>query len=70
MTELRKTVWLTTNEAAEIIGVTGSALRRWRTSRPRQGPPFVDFSSNTKRYALHDVEEWLMQRRVDPGSVA
>lgn len=33
--------WFTTEELARMLGVDSSTLRRWRTARPRQGPPFI-----------------------------
>ena len=34
---------LVEEELAGMLGVDPSTLRRWRTARPRQGPPFVLF---------------------------
>ncbi|WP_165913132.1 hypothetical protein [Tamaricihabitans halophyticus] len=47
-----------------------STVRRWRTSRPAQGPPFVQLSNRVTVYNSLDVEQWLMTRRVIPGEVA
>lgn len=62
--------WYTTDELAQILGVDSSTLRRWRTARPVQGPPFVQLSSRVTLYNANDVEEWLFSRRVDPGQEA
>ncbi|MEV0481846.1 hypothetical protein OG194_05585 [Streptomyces sp. NBC_01288] len=43
-----------------------STLRRWRTARPPQGPPFVSVSERVVMYSALDVEEWLHSRRTVP----
>ena len=50
--------------------VDPSTLRRWRTARPRQGPPFICLSSRVTLYSAHDVRRWLATRRIDPGQAA
>jgi transposase-like protein len=62
--------WLTTEELARMLGVDPSTLRRWRTARPRQGPPFVPLSGRATLYSTHDVARWLAARRIDPGQAA
>ncbi|WP_182873185.1 helix-turn-helix transcriptional regulator [Mycobacteroides abscessus] len=62
--------WFTTEELAELLGVDASSIRRWRTSRPPQGPPFVNVSSRVTLYSAVDVEQWLRRRRTDPDSKA
>lgn len=62
--------WLTTEDLARILGVDGSTVRRWRTSVPPQGPPFVQLSERVTMYSSYDVEEWLNSRRIDPGEAA
>ncbi len=57
---------LTTEELAEMLRVDASTIRRWRTSRPRFGPPFIHMSDRVTKYDLVDVRRWLAQRRVDP----
>ena len=59
--------WYSTEELANLLGVDTSSVRRWRTSRPVQGPPFVKLSSRVTVYNAQDVERWLLTRRVDPG---
>lgn len=46
------------------------AAHRWRTARPRQGPPFICLSSRVTLYSMHDVRRWLASRRTDPARVA
>lgn len=62
--------WYTTEELAKIVKVDPSTIRRWRTARPCQGPPFVRLSFGVVRYSAADVGEWLTKRRIDPGEVA
>ncbi|WP_248964548.1 helix-turn-helix transcriptional regulator [Sphaerisporangium perillae] len=62
--------WYTTEELAQLLKVDPSTVRRWRTARPVQGPPFVRLSSRLTLYSVHDVERWLSSRRTDPGKVA
>ncbi|GAA3903610.1 hypothetical protein GCM10022244_12280 [Streptomyces gulbargensis] len=62
--------WFTTDELAGILNVNPSTLRRWRTARPPQGPPFVPVSDRVTLYSTHDVEHWLRSRRVVPGQAA
>lgn len=59
--------WYTTEELARLVRVDPSTIRRWRTSRPRQGPPFVQLSYGVIRYNVDDVGEWLSNRRISPG---
>ena len=60
----------TTEELAGLLGVDPSTLRRWRTGRPRQGPPFICLSSRVTLYSSGDVARWLATRRIDPGQAA
>jgi len=62
--------WYTTDEVAALLGVDASTLRRWRSSRPRQGPPFVRLSSRVTLYSVPDVQRWLASRRIDPAEAA
>jgi predicted DNA-binding transcriptional regulator AlpA len=62
--------WLTTEGLAKLLGVDTSTVRRWRTSRPPQGPPFVQLSERVTMYNVHDVEEWLRSKRIDPSKAA
>ena len=62
--------WHTTQQLADLLGVDASTVRRWRTARPPQGPPFVQLSERVIMYNLHDVETWLQSRRIDPSEAA
>jgi predicted DNA-binding transcriptional regulator AlpA len=69
-TDLLTGGWLSTEEVAHLLGVDPSSVRRWRTSRPPQGPPFVRLSARVTIYSAADVEAWLHSRRTDPGRAA
>ncbi|MEU5162950.1 helix-turn-helix domain-containing protein [Streptomyces sp. NPDC020875] len=60
--------WYTTEELAALLRVDPSTLRRWRTARPRQGPPHVPLTGRVTLYSAADVERWLRQRRVTTGT--
>lgn len=62
--------WYETEEVAVLLGVDASTLRRWRTARPPQGPPFVQFTSRITKYSVPDVQAWLAGIRVDPAQAA
>jgi hypothetical protein len=62
--------WYTTEELAARLGVDPSTVRRWRTSNPPQGPPFIRVSARVTIYSAIDVETWLRKRRTDPESAA
>lgn len=62
--------WYNTDELAQVLGVDASTVRRWRTARPPQGPPFVRLSDRVVMYSANDVEAWLRSRRVDPAEAA
>jgi predicted DNA-binding transcriptional regulator AlpA len=62
--------WYSTEEVAAMLGVDPSTVRRWRTSRPPQGPPFVRLSARLTIYNDADVEAWLASQRIDPRKVA
>ncbi|MGW2482340.1 helix-turn-helix transcriptional regulator [Streptomyces sp. NPDC001571] len=62
--------WYSTSDLAACLRVDASTLRRWRTTRPPQGPPFVSISERVVMYSAQDVEEWLRSRRTVPGGEA
>jgi integrase len=62
--------WLTTEELGTLLNVDPSTVRRWRTSRPPQGPPFVQLSD---RVIVRAVHAWIadeLSRSVVKNSVA
>ncbi|MFF7337421.1 helix-turn-helix transcriptional regulator [Streptomyces sp. NPDC008163] len=63
---LLSNAWYSASDLAARLRVDSSTLRRWRTARPPQGPPFVAVSARVIMYSAVDVEEWLHSRRTDP----
>lgn len=57
---------ITTEELANMLRVDPSTVRRWRTSRPVQGPPFIPLSKGVIMYSLTDIRAWLSSRRIVP----
>lgn len=57
---------ITTEELAKLLRVDPSTVRRWRTSDPAQGPPFIQLSERVTKYSLTDVRAWLEGMRVVP----
>jgi hypothetical protein len=57
---------ITTEELARMLRVDPSSVRRWRTARPLQGPPFIALSERVIMYSIQDVRAWLASRRVTP----
>ncbi|MFI9406858.1 helix-turn-helix transcriptional regulator [Nocardia sp. NPDC052316] len=64
--ELTENAWYTTEDVAAVLKVDPSSLRRWRTARPPQGPPFVHLSDRVTRYLGADVLAYLRRNRIDP----
>ena len=62
--------WYTTEEMAALLKVDPSTLRRWRTTSPPQGPPFVKLATRHYTYSVLDAQQWLRTRRTDPAAAA
>lgn len=45
-------------EAADILGISASTLRTWRSTRPGYGPRAVKVGGSL-RYRLTDLTEWI-----------
>ena len=69
-TDLLNGGWFTTDELAALLGVDPSTIRRWRTAKPAQGPPFVRLTSRVTLYSAPDVRRWLADKRIAPGKAA
>ncbi|QLY33975.1 helix-turn-helix domain-containing protein [Nocardia huaxiensis] len=67
MPDFEASKWYTTEEVATFLQVDPSSLRRWRTARPPQGPPFVQISGRVTRYNGADLIAYLTKRRIDPA---
>jgi len=55
---------LTTDEAAEMLGLAKITLALWR--RQKKGPPYIKIEGTTVRYKLKDLTKWLEKSRVTP----
>lgn len=60
--------FISTEELAAVLQVDPSTVRRWRTTQPLQGPPFINLSERVTVYSTEDVQHWLTARRVVPGA--
>ena len=58
---------LTTQQAAEFLGVTPGTLEVWRCTR-RYRLPWVKIGSKV-RYRKADLDAWLESRTVTPADV-
>jgi excisionase family DNA binding protein len=58
---------LTTEETAEILGVSVRTLEDWRSDGT--GPDYVPLGRRTVRYRPQAIDRWLdtRERRITPG---
>lgn len=62
------TKFLTTEEAAGLLGLSRKTLERWRLTG--EGPKFVRLSSRCVRYREADLDEWASTRTYSSTSAA
>lgn len=55
--------WLTTEEAAAVLGYSPATLANWR--RTGNGPAF--YRTKPVRYSRSDLDSWLASTRCDPA---
>jgi hypothetical protein len=55
---------LTTQQAADMMGVKPSSLRAWRCANI--GPPFTRLTKQSVKYAQVDIERYVAERTVTP----
>ncbi|MEU9859527.1 helix-turn-helix domain-containing protein [Streptomyces sp. NPDC047971] len=67
---LLASAWYSTKDLATRLRIDASTLRRWRTTQPPQGPPFISISERVVMYNAADIEEWLRSRRIAPSQAA
>lgn len=60
--------WLTSAQAAEMIGVDDVTLRNWRSAKKPNSPPFYK-PGGTIRYDRAELEAWIESNRVDPSNI-
>jgi excisionase family DNA binding protein len=56
--------WLTTEQVAKMLGLSVSALEKWR--RDGRGPAFRRLSRRCVRYDARVVSEWMESRGAAP----
>ncbi len=61
---------LTTEQAADYMGLRPATLETWRWSRGSDGPPYVRLSRRAVRYRRSDLDAWLRENTVNAGSAA
>lgn len=54
---------LSTNEAADYLGLHPTTLATWRTQG--RGPRFVKVGSRNVRYRANEIERWLDENQRD-----
>lgn len=59
---------LSEREAAKLLGLTPSALRKWR--QIHRGPHFFRLSARCVRYIRQDIESWIAEGQVQPEATA
>jgi predicted DNA-binding transcriptional regulator AlpA len=55
---------LTTQQAADMMGVKPPTLRAWRCAKT--GPPFVRLNARSVKYDEKDIEKYISERRFAP----
>ena len=56
---------ISTEQAAEMLGVKPSTLRAWRCSKI--GPPFTRLTKQSVKYVQEDIEKYVAERRFTPS---
>ena len=58
--------FLKIDQAASLLGMTKAALRSLR--HRGEGPAYCKVNSRNVRYAVTDLQAWMLAHRVDPGA--
>jgi excisionase family DNA binding protein len=58
--------YLTTEEAAEYLGLSKRTLQDWRCDLT--GPPFIKFGPRHVKYDVQDLDAWVDERRFTPSA--
>lgn len=61
-------VWLSSEEAAERLGVKHKTLQNWRCAGVDQ-PRYYRQSKTLVRYKRHEIDAWIGRIPVDPSEV-
>lgn len=58
---IRDPIFVSTKDAARLLGLSTSTLEKWRFFRTEDGPPFVRIG-RACRYRLEDLKRWSEMR--------
>jgi predicted DNA-binding transcriptional regulator AlpA len=61
---------LTTEAAAERVGLSPITLKVWRWAQNPHAPPHITVGARNIRYSAAAIEEWKASRTHQPGSTA
>ena len=61
---------LTTEAAAERVGLSPVTLKIWRWAHNPHAPPHITVGARNIRYSAAAIEEWKSSRTHRPGSKA
>lgn len=59
---------LTTEAAAERVGLSPVTLKVWRWEKNPHAPPHITVGARNIRYSAAAIEEWKTSRTCRPGS--
>lgn len=62
--------WLTSNEAASLLGLTPDTLRAYRAPSKRRGPPHHRLDNGRVFYLRADVEAYLLRHEQQLNALA
>ncbi|NVK45941.1 MAG: hypothetical protein HWE33_06520 [Rhodobacteraceae bacterium] len=64
-------LYLDTEGAAKVLGLSRSSLEKFRHFRKKDGPPYVIFGRSAVRYHTPTLLEWAEARtvQIDEGNV-
>lgn len=61
-------LYVNTDDAAKLLGLSRSSLEKYRHYRDLNGPPFVIFGKGAVRYHSPTLLEWAEGRTVRHGA--
>ena len=59
---------LTTEAAADRVGLSPVTLKVWRWQQNQHAPPHITVGARNIRYSAAAIEEWKASRTHQPGS--
>jgi predicted DNA-binding transcriptional regulator AlpA len=60
-------LYLDTEGAAKLLGLSRSSLEKYRHYQKEDGPPYVIFGRSAIRYHTPTLLEWAQERTVQHG---